>query len=151
MNKLRGIRLRIIVLAAYAFMMMVMGFLHQPVAGVGVGASRIQIADAASATAYRHDAASGNNARAALDHVAMGHGQTPDEPGNGGDPHKNHNRVICDACLANAGHAALPSAPELEKLVALKKSAHAILAALVLEEAYTLIAQPRAPPASLIA
>lgn len=129
-------------LAAYAFMMMAMGFLHQPVAGVSALSSAIQ--QATGNGHLRLQVQADAEAPAIAHHIAMGH--MPAQHGEA-DPHKLHHRNLCDACLANAGHAPPPEAPALDKPEALAKSARIVLAALVLKEAGTRIAQPRAPPA----
>lgn len=101
MDRLRNMTLRMIVVAAYATVMMAMGFLHQPVFAVAGGA---------------HPPATG------MEKHNLQHGALPSvcvtladdcEDGSGGGEEHHHRQIVCEACLVNSAQVASPVPPVL--------------------------------------
>lgn len=141
MTRLPRVSLRITVLAAYIFMMMTMGFLHQPGAGVSAFAAAFQ-ATVSDIQVPRTNV--GDEPPAVADHVAMGH--MPGQRGEVGS-HKQLHRSQCDVYLANTGHAPPAEAPAIDKPGALTENTHTVPTSLALKETGIRIALPRTPPA----
>lgn len=141
MNSLRGIRLRIAVIASYAFMMMAMGFLHQPVAGVSdaARADHAAVGEAAhTGHGYLHKDWTG------APPIHASHQGTPDA----GDPHQGHKMRICDACMVNAGHAPLSAPPSLDPVFNDSGESFAVASDAIVRDHFAGTGKPRAPPAA---
>ncbi|MBA5775904.1 hypothetical protein H2509_02050 [Stappia sp. F7233] len=145
MNSLRGLRLRIAVIASYAFMMMVMGFLHQPVAGVS-DAARVDQAAVAAGDAAHAGHAHHHSGGADAPPIHASHHGDPDAD----NPHQGHKMRICDACMVNAGHAPLSAPPSLDPVFNDGGESFAVASDTVVRDHFAGSGNPRAPPAARV-
>ena len=102
MARLRHMTLRMIVVAAYATVMMVMGFLHQPVfAGADGG-----YLSAAELENYRLPDGT-------LPVICITITDDREDAQDGGSEEHRHLKIVCEACLVNSGQIAAPVPPVL--------------------------------------
>ncbi|MXN66593.1 hypothetical protein GR183_16880 [Stappia sp. GBMRC 2046] len=102
MDRLRHMTLRMIVVAAYATVMMVMGFLHQPV-----------FADGGEDYAFANELEEYRLPDGTLPIICVTITEDREDQRPGESEEHRHRQIICEACLVNSGQIAAPAPPVL--------------------------------------